>query len=312
MYYDSSDKYFAKPQSRWSCRTPLEYGALLAGVIVKYRAEARQAEQYLGAPVHVVPNGVPFSNGAEKTGSYSNAPYDPELRQTNGPLTSSFVKSTREDRPALSPSPASVRLRRGKEGGRENGRQRLRDGTAPGKRTFVFGTAARINPQKRLEDLLAAFHLAHDRLPPYTLKIAGGVERGCADYAAGLRTTGEGLPIEWLGEMADMATYYSYLDAFVMISEPAGCPNASLEALAAGLPVIATDVGGASEQVIDGQTGRLVPARNSHALAAALIELANRSDLRRGMALGGRRLIRERFGLDRMIADYRRICLPNP
>jgi glycosyltransferase involved in cell wall biosynthesis len=47
-----------------------------------------------------------------------------------------------------------------------------------------------------------------------------------------------------------------------MISDPAGCPNASLEALASGLPVIATDVGGASEQVIDDLNGFLVPARD--------------------------------------------------
>ena len=139
---------------------------------------------------------------------------------------------------------------------------------------LVFGTAARISPRKRLEDLLEAFRVANGRLPTYTLKIAGGVERGCEDYAARLRASSDGLPVEWIGEMSDLRAFHRQLDAFVMVSEPAGCPNASLEAMTAGLTVIATDTGGASEQVLDGRTGRLVPGRDPQALAAALVELA--------------------------------------
>src|SRR5262249_10134289 len=58
MFYDSMEGYFAKPHWKFGCRTAQEYGALLAGVIVKYRAEAQRAAELLGAPVHVVPNGV--------------------------------------------------------------------------------------------------------------------------------------------------------------------------------------------------------------------------------------------------------------
>jgi glycosyltransferase involved in cell wall biosynthesis len=254
MFYDSFEKYFQKPNWRFGCPTPQEYGALLAGVIVKYGAEAAQAAAYLGAPVHVVPNGVP-------------------LPQTDG--------------------------------------RAERNGNGDVKPLVIFGTAARINPQKRLEDLLEAFHLAHDRLPAYVLKIAGGIERGCDAYAAGLRARCNGLPVEWLGEVTNVAALHREMDAFAMISEPAGCPNASLEAIAAGVPVIATDFGGASEQVINGQTGRLVPARNPRALAEALVHVATQTDLRYEMGLAGIELIRERFSLDRMISDYRRICLPS-
>jgi glycosyltransferase involved in cell wall biosynthesis len=253
MFYDSFEKYFQKPNWRFGCSTPREYGALLAGVIVKYFAESERAAAYLGAPVHVVPNGVPIAEADSGTARNGNGTENP---------------------------------------------------------AFVFGTAARINPQKRLEDLLEAFRLAHDRLPPYVLRIGGGIERGCNDYASALRAGANGLPIEWLGEVTDVAAFHHQLDAFAMISEPAGCPNASLEAIAAGLPVIATDFGGASEQVIDGVTGRLVPARNPEALAAALVEFATQPDLRRKLSLAGNQLIRQRFSLERMIADYRRICLP--
>jgi glycosyltransferase involved in cell wall biosynthesis len=156
---------------------------------------------------------------------------------------------------------------------------------------------------------LEAFRLANGRLPAYTLKIAGGVESGCEDYAARLRALSDGLPVEWIGEMSDLRAFHRQLDAFVMVSEPAGCPNASLEAMAAGLTVIATDAGGASDQVIDGRTGRLVPGRDPQALAAVLVELAAQPGQLRQMGRVGRDLIRDRFTVERMIADYLRICL---
>jgi glycosyltransferase involved in cell wall biosynthesis len=287
MFYDSLEKYFTKPQWKFGCRTPLEYGGLLAGVIVKYSAEAEQAEQFLGAPVHVIPNGV-------------------EVVKRNG-----AGREAEEARPHPSPLPqgegetSAVPGRMDDSGPRESRCERGQISESP----FVFGTAARINPQKRLEDLLEAFHLAHDRLPPYVLKIAGGEETGCGEYAAKLRAGCNGLPVQWLGEVTDVAGFHRGLDAFAMISEPAGCPNASLEAMAAGLPIIATDFGGASEQVIDGETGRLVPARDSRALALALIETATRSELFRKMGMAGKQLMKERFSLERMIEGYRRVCL---
>ncbi len=79
--------------------------------------------------------------------------------------------------------------------------------------------------------------------------------------------------------------------------------------MAAGLPVIATDVGGASEQVVDGLTGRLVPRGDVVALAAALVELGNDATTREAMGDAGRARAEVRFDARRMVADYRRICL---
>jgi glycosyltransferase involved in cell wall biosynthesis len=249
MFFESLESYFAKARLGSPFRTARDYGARLSGVVVKYHAEARRAEEVLGIQAQVVPNGVPLPEQLPGT-----------------------------------PAP---------EGGRR----------------LVLGTAARLNPQKRLEDLLDALRRAHPGLPAYTLKIAGGVEPGCEDYAKHLTAMAEGLPVEWLGPVADMAAFYQELDLFLMVSEPAGCPNVSLEAMAAGLPVLATAVGGAAEQVLDGQTGRLVPPRDPAALAAALVELAARPELRRRMGEAGRARVSERFRVDRMVADYRRICL---
>ena len=169
---------------------------------------------------------------------------------------------------------------------------------------LVFGTAARISPQKRLDELLAAFRLALPELPGAVLKIAGGVETGAEAHAESLRAMAADLPVEWLGETRPVAELHAACDVFVMISDPAGCPNASLEALAAGLPVVATDVGGASEQVLDGVTGLLVPARDVSALARAMVAIAADPARRVAMGIAAREHIRRHFTVERMTADY--------
>lgn len=169
---------------------------------------------------------------------------------------------------------------------------------------LVFGAVARISPQKRLDELIEAFRIALPDLPEAVLRIAGGVETGSDDCAAELRRLSSGLPVEWVGETQDVAGFHASCDVFVMISDPAGCPNASLEALAAGLPVIATDIGGASEQVLDGVNGRLVPSRDVNAFAKAMVEIAAEPAVRDRMSLAARDHVRQHFSLERMGAAY--------
>jgi glycosyltransferase involved in cell wall biosynthesis len=244
MYFASLERYFRCPRPGLPYRTSREYGARLAGAIVKYHAEAALAEERLGTVVHVVPNGVP-----------------------------------------LEPTPA----------------------THAARPTLVLGTAARISPQKKLEDLLAVVRLAADRLTPYELRIAGGVETGADDYSRQICEQARGLNIKWLGELEDPSAFYRDLDLFVMISEPAGCPNASLEAMSAGLPVVATNVGGAGEQVLDGATGRIVPRGDAGAFAAAILDYACDPQLRAAHGSAGRQRIAAHFDVARMVRDYRRV-----
>ncbi|HET9929932.1 MAG TPA: glycosyltransferase family 4 protein [Polyangiaceae bacterium] len=249
MYFRSLERYFASTRRpSLPYRTAREYGARLAGVIVKYAAEASRAGQMLGAPVHVIPNGVP-----------------------------------------LGPSRASAKRR------------------APG--PIVFGTSARIHPDKKLGELLAALRVAAERLPPHVLRIAGAVDGRAENEAAELRRASVGLNVEWLGEVADTGAFLESLDVFVLIAEPAGCPNASLEAMERGLPVIATDVGGMSEQIVDGVTGRLIPRGDVEGLALAMLELARRPELAAGFGRAGRERIERQFSLERMVRDYMSVCL---
>lgn len=250
MYFASLDRWLARPHPGLPYRDARAYGSRLAGVIVKYEAEAARAALVLGAPVHVIPNGVPL--------------------------------------PAL---PA---------------RSARRDGP------FVFGTAARLSPQKKLEALLDALREAAPHLPPHELRIAGGPERGAEGHAEVLRDRARGLSVSFVGEVANGGAFLADLDAFAMISEPAGCPNASLEAMAAGLAVVATDVGGASEQIEDGVTGRLVPRDDVAALAAALVDVAGDRGRAQRMGEAGRARAEARFDLARMVAGYRRVCLSGP
>lgn len=249
IYYVSLARYFQRPRPGLPYRSGPDYGARLAGVIVKYRAESAQAARTLGAPVHVIPNGVPLDN------------------------------------PAPAPRPADGRL--------------------------VIGTLARVSPQKKLEDLLAAVRLVQGRLPPYVLRIAGGVERGAGTYAAELQRQADGLCVEWVGEVDDRP-FLRGLDLFALVAEPAGCPNASLEAMAQGLAVVATDVGGMAEQVEDGVTGRLTPRGDVAALADALVELAGDPQRRARYGAAGRARAEALFDVRRMVADYRRVCLGEP
>jgi glycosyltransferase involved in cell wall biosynthesis len=146
-------------------------------------------------------------------------------------------------------------------------------------------------------------------MPPYVTRIAGGPENGSTEYAESLRRSAAGLPIEWLGEIRDLHSFHHGLDLFAMISEPAGCPNASLEAMAAGLPVVATDFGGAAEQVIDGECGRITPRGDATALAEALVDLAGDPVLRRSYGQAARRRAETSFGIAQMVRDYRRVLL---
>jgi glycosyltransferase involved in cell wall biosynthesis len=175
----------------------------------------------------------------------------------------------------------------------------------------VIGTLSRLSPDKKLEQLIdAVAHACRTGALPADLdvRIAGAAEHGDEAYAAELRARSAGLPITWAGER-DASAFLAELDLFAMISEPSGCPNASLEAMAAGLPIVATNAGGASEQVVDGETGRLVPRGDALALGEALGELARDGARRARMSDAAYARVSERFDVSRMASAYARLCL---
>lgn len=168
---------------------------------------------------------------------------------------------------------------------------------------FVFGTAVRIHPDKRLELLIDAFERVLREVPHAVLSILGAPDAGAEAYAEGLRARTERQPVRWLGFSDEVGPFLDTLDAFVLVAEPAGCPNASLEALGAGLPVIATEVGGIREQLGDG-AGLLAPRDDAETLARAMAEVARSPELGETLAAAAQARAKERFGLAAMGDRY--------
>jgi sugar transferase (PEP-CTERM/EpsH1 system associated) len=103
------------------------------------------------------------------------------------------------------------------------------------------------------------------------------------------------------GIRRDVPMILALLDVFVLPSLWEGLPIALLEAMAAGLPVVATRVGGVPEVVVDGVTGFLVPPRDPQALADAILRLLRDPDLRRRMGEAGHARVAEHFSVEQMV-----------
>jgi glycosyltransferase involved in cell wall biosynthesis len=119
--------------------------------------------------------------------------------------------------------------------------------------------------------------------------------------------------LAWLpGERADVPALMRGLQGFVLPSLAEGISNTILEAMASGLPVIATAVGGNPELVSPGRTGELVPPDDVEAMAQALVRLA--ADPSRAAAMGraGRAEVERRFSLQAMVAAYRALYESGP
>ena len=109
----------------------------------------------------------------------------------------------------------------------------------------------------------------------------------------------------WLpGKRQDAAQLLRAFDVFVLPSLAEGISNTILEAMASGRPVVATDVGGNGELVVNGETGRLVPSADPQALATAIWDYVDSPDLRTRHGAAGRARAEQRFSIDRMVADY--------
>jgi glycosyltransferase involved in cell wall biosynthesis len=113
------------------------------------------------------------------------------------------------------------------------------------------------------------------------------------------------------GFRPDVLSLHKAFDVFVMSSVSEGLGTSLLDAMACGKPVVAAAVGGIPEVVVDGETGFLVPPRDHHAMADAIVRLLSDRGLRERMGDAGRERVRERFTSDVMVANtlgvYRRV-----
>jgi len=113
----------------------------------------------------------------------------------------------------------------------------------------------------------------------------------------------------FLGKRDDIPELLSVIDLFVLTSKVEGLPNVILEAMACGKPVITTSVGGIPEVIIDRESGILVSPQNPNTLAEAIVDLLNDRELREKMGQQGRKIVEEKFSLERMIRDYENLYM---
>lgn len=166
-----------------------------------------------------------------------------------------------------------------------------------GKGDFLIGTIGKVSQRKGQIGLLHAMTKVLPAVQHARLAIVGGGTLG--DYGIQARSEARRLGVAsktmWLGQRDDVPEILSAFDLYVLPSEEESFPLSILEAMAAGLPVVATAVGGVPECVVPDETGVLVPPGNRDALARAIIELAGDPKRRRRYGVAGRRRVVENF-----------------
>ena len=139
----------------------------------------------------------------------------------------------------------------------------------------VILSIGRLSKEKAQADLIAAFNLLQSspQAIDYKLVIVGeGPDREALQAAARAASTGQ---IVFAGAVNDVQPFYALADVFVLSSHSEGSPNVLLEAMAAGVPIVATRVGGVPEIVIDEESALLVPVNDPNKLAAGIDRLLN-------------------------------------
>lgn len=166
----------------------------------------------------------------------------------------------------------------------------------------VIGTVGRLDPVKQLTLMLQAHAQVVARHPHAHAVIVGeGPERACLEAAAA--RLGVTRAVTFAGYRADVRDVMPAFDVYLNCSTYEGVSLTILEAMAAGVPVVATPVGGNPEVVIDGETGCLVPG-SPRALADAVVGLLLDPARRRVMGQAGRWRVHTHFSIARMVEAY--------
>ena len=168
--------------------------------------------------------------------------------------------------------------------------------------SFVFCCVARLRAVKNHSTLLAAFAASNRAHKAHLLIVGDGELRTSLEaLASQLRITDQ---THFLGEHDDVPALLAASDAFVLPSLSEGTPLSVLEAMMAGLPIIATSVGGLPELVRNQTEGLLVPPANTNALRDAMIRMISDSDSRHAMSLNARERALSRYGVTSMTQLY--------
>jgi len=169
--------------------------------------------------------------------------------------------------------------------------------------TRIIGTVGRLNPVKDQATLLRAFaHLRGDFADVALVLVGDGALRGSLESQAA--ALGIGDAVRFLGDRSDVRELLQGFDIFALSSLSEGYSMALLEACASGVPIVATDVGGNREIVVDGRNGRLVPPARDDALADAFAMLLRDPAAAEDMRSAGRAWALREASVETMARRY--------
>ena len=172
--------------------------------------------------------------------------------------------------------------------------------------TLTAISVARLNPVKDFPTLLRGVALASQQVPEFRLQIVGdGPERSRLEQLT--RQLGIDNVVTFLGERADVPDLLRGAGFFVSSSKTEGISLTLLEAMAVGLPVLTTSVGGNPEIVVEGETGRLVEPLNPDAIAAGIVAMCQQRSQWNDYGQAGRRRVEQHFEIGGMIRSYERL-----
>lgn len=187
--------------------------------------------------------------------------------------------------------------------------QRFTPSDRPPSTTIVLGTTARLSPEKGLSYLIDAFARLRERFGDrLRLRIAGeGPERGALERQIARLGLGDAVELSGWLDHTEVPPFLQGLDIFVLPSTWEGFGVSAIEASAVSLPIVATNIHGIPDAVLDGKTGLLVPPKDPAALAAALAELIDDPATRRALGAAGRDFVAANYAWQDNVAQMQHL-----
>jgi glycosyltransferase involved in cell wall biosynthesis len=198
---------------------------------------------------------------------------------------------------------------------RQRADHRIRRELGLGETVPLVGIVTRLDPGKGVDVFLEAAHLIHRAVPDVKFLVCGGEIEGHAGYEASLRRRAESLGLArtvlfsgWRYNHRDIPQVYGALDVSVQCPvRPEAYGLANVEAMASGVPGVAAAAGGPLELCVQGETTLLVPPRDPHAAAEAVIALLRDPGRRAAMSAAGRRRAELLFDRRRCVRALERL-----